>query len=187
VLEGLKWLKSVATPDDVGMLYLAGHGLNDVDDTYYFLSHEVDLKHLDSTAVGEDAFRDVLTGMRGKSIFFVDTCYSGKSVGIFSNQDLTRIANKFSSPESGVIVFSASHGRQESLEKRDWGNGAFTKALLEGLLGRADYRKEGIVTHMGLDYFVSDAVKKLTAGLQTPVTSVPVGLGDFGLAKVFQD
>jgi uncharacterized caspase-like protein len=187
VLEGLKWLKRVTTSEDVGMLYIAGHGLNDVDDTYYFLSHDVDLKHLSSTSVGEDAFRDVLTAMKGKSIFFVDTCYSGKSVGIFSNQDLTRIANKFSSPEYGVIVFSASHGRQESQESIAWGNGAFTKALLEGLLGRADYRKEGIVTHKGLDYFVSDEVKKLTSGLQTPVTTVPLGLGDFGLAAVLRE
>ena len=70
----------------------------------------------------------------------------------------------------GVIVFSASYGRQASLESVLWGNGAFTKALVEGLYGRADYRKEGIVTHKGLDYFVSNEVKKLTSGMQTPVT-----------------
>jgi uncharacterized caspase-like protein len=122
--------------------------------------------------------------MTGRSIFFVDTCYSGKSIGILSSRDLTRIANRLSSPEAGVIVFSGSTGRQESLESADWGNGAFTKALVEGLRGRADYRKEGVVTHKGLDYFVSNEVKTLTRGMQTPVTTVPMGLGDFGLAKV---
>ena len=120
----------------------------------------------------------MLTAMKGKSIFFVDTCYSGKAIGVLSNPDLTRISNRFSSPEFGVIVFSASHGRQESRESPDWGNGAFTKALVEGLIGRADFRSEGVVTHKGLDYYVSGAVKKLTAGLQTPVTAVPLGLGD---------
>jgi uncharacterized caspase-like protein len=172
----LQWLKRVTTPADVGMLYVAGHGLNDVDDTYA-TSHDADADHLGRVG-GREVFRDALTAMKGKSFFFVDTCYSGKSVGIFSNLDLTRIANKFSSPEYGVIVFSASHGRQESMEKQDWGNGAFTKALVEGLLGRADYRREGVVTHKGLDYFVSDEVKKLTSGMQTPVTTVPVGLRD---------
>jgi len=83
-----------------------------------------------------------------------------------------------------VIVFSASHGRQESRESMEWGNGAFTRALVAGLRGRADYRREGLVTHKGLDYFVADEVKKLTKGLQTPVTTVPIGLADFGLARV---
>ena len=40
---------------------------------------------------------------------------------------------------------------------------------------RADFRSEGVVTHKGLDYYVSGAVKKLTSGLQTPVTAVPLG------------
>jgi len=186
VVEGLQWLKRVTGPDDVGMLYLAGHGLNDVDDTYYFLPHDVVVDRLSGTSVGEEAFRDVLTTIKGKSIFFVDTCYSGKAIGVLSNPDLTRISNRFSSPEFGVIVFSASHGRQESRESPDWGNGAFTKALVEGLVGRADFRSEGVVTHKGLDYYVSGAVKKLTAGLQTPVTTVPLGLGDFALANVLR-
>ncbi len=186
VREGLKWLRDVTAPDDVGMLYLAGHGINEVDDTYYFLPHDVNLDRLAATGVGEEEFRDVLTNMKGKSIFFVDTCYSGKVIGKFSNPDLTRISNRFSSPEYGVIVFSASHGRQESLESTAWGNGAFTKALVEGLVGRADFRKEGVVTHKGLDYYVSGEVKKLTAGAQTPVTTVPLGLGDFALANVLQ-
>ena len=44
---------------------------------------------------------------------------------------------------------------------------------------------------MTIDQFMkeagSDEVKKLTSGLQTPVTTVPVGLGDFALAKVLPD
>jgi uncharacterized caspase-like protein len=83
-----------------------------------------------------------------------------------------------------VIVFSASHGRQESMESDDWGNGVFTKAILDGLGGQADFRKEGTVTHRGLDYYVGGAVAKLTKGKQTPVTTVPTGLPDFGISQV---
>jgi hypothetical protein len=187
VVEGLEWLRSVTTQQDVGMLFLAGHGQNDVDDVYYFLPHDVDIERLARTGVGEERFRDVLIAMKGKAIFFVDTCYSGKAIGVLTNPDLTRIANKFSSPEYGVIVFSASYGRQESIESVAWGHGAFTKALVDGLVGKADYRREGLVTHKGLDYFVSSEVKKLTSGMQTPVTAVPTGIGDFGLAKVLED
>jgi hypothetical protein len=184
IREGLAWLRMAVSRDDIGILYVAGHGVNHVDDTYYFLPHDVNVEQLARTAVSEDLFRDTLTNMMGKSLFFVDTCYSGKSVGVFSNQDLTRIANKLSSAEYGVIVFSASHGKQLSYESELWGNGAFTKALVEGLDGNADFRDEGTVTYRGLDYYVGGAVSRLTEGAQTPVTTVPAGLPDFGLVIV---
>ena len=187
VREALKWLANVTTPTDVGILYIAGHGMNDVDDVYYFLPHDADPKDLAGTAVSEDDLRDALVAMGGRSIFFIDTCYSGRAVGPLTTPDVTRLSNRFSSPEYGVIVFSASYRGQESVESRIWSNGAFTKALVEGLSGQADYRHEGQVTYKGLDYFVSDQVRKLTSGLQTPVTTVPVGLADFALAQVVED
>ena len=49
--------------------------------------------------------------------------------------ELRRMANSLAAPENGVIVFASSSGRQESLEKDEWGNGAFTKALVEGIDG----------------------------------------------------
>jgi hypothetical protein len=51
------------------------------------------------------------------------------------------VANDLSSAENGVVVFASSTGMQLSLERADWGNGAFTKALLEGLEGEADYTR----------------------------------------------
>jgi len=187
VREALKWLANVTTATDVGILYIAGHGMNDVDDVYYFLPHDADAKDLAGTSVSEDDLRDALVAMGGRSIFFIDTCYSGRAVGALTTPDVTRLSNRFSSPEYGVIVFSASYRGQESVESRIWSNGAFTKALVEGLSGQADYRHEGQVTYKGLDYFVSDQVRKLTSGLQTPVTTVPVGLADFALAQVVED
>ncbi len=183
IIEGLRWLKTAPTAEDVGVLFLAGHGLNDIDDTYYFAPHDVDVTRLVETGVPEQHFRDALANIKGKTLFFVDTCFSGKSVGTFQQSDLTKLANKLSSPENGVIVFSASHSRQASLEEPSWRNGAFTKALVAGLIGEADYRKEGLVTHRGLDYYIGYEVKKLTNNQQQPVTMVPVGLPDFGITK----
>jgi WD40 repeat protein len=182
ILDGLQWLQRITQEGDIGVLYVAGHGINDVDDTYYFLGHDASLDRLSRTAVPESAFRDALSSIRGKTIFFVDTCYSGKSVGTLSGTDLTRIANKLASPEYGVIVFAGSHGKQESLESLDWGNGAFTKVLISGVNGAADYRNQGVVTHRGLDYYVGYEVAKLTDGRQTPVTMVPIAVADFGVA-----
>ena len=81
-------------------------------------------------------------------------------------------------------MFASSTGEQESLELAEWGNGAFTKALVEGLRGAADFKKRGRVTYKQLDAYVSDRVDELTSGRQTPVTPVLVTVPDFTLAEV---
>lgn len=184
VLDGLKWLQDSTGTGDVGVLFLAGHGVTSADNLYYFLPHDAVPANLARSAVSEVNLRSSLSMMKGRSLFFVDTCFSGKSLGRFPPRDLIRMANSFSSADAGIVVFAASAPQQESLELDAWGNGAFTKALVEGLSGRADFRREGQVTHKGLDYFVAHEVAQLTKGLQTPVTTVPSALGDFGIAAV---
>jgi len=100
------------------------------------------------------------------------------------NRELSRFVNDLASAENGVVVFAASAGRQLSEESDAWGNGAFTRALLEGLSGKADLLKSGRITYKGLDYFVSEEVKRLTKGRQTPVSLSPWGVPDFALAAI---
>ena len=68
------------------------------------------------------------------------------------------------------------------MESARWDNGAFTKALLEGVNGGADYQKRGRITHKMLDLYVSERVKELTKGEQSPVTQAPGGVPDFPVA-----
>lgn len=184
VLQGLRWLQNSTTADDVAVLFLAGHGVADAADLYHFLPHDVRESNLSQTSVSEAQLRGTLSAIKGRALFFVDTCFAGKSVGRFSHREITRMANGLASADMGVIVFAASAPRQESFEDSSWGNGAFTKALVEGLSGGADFRREGLVTHKGLDYYTSHAVSTLTQGRQTPVTAVPNGISDFALASV---
>ncbi len=76
-------------------------------------------------------------------------------------------------------MFTSSTKNQVSLENESWGNGAFTKALLEGLGGKADYSKKGRVTINMLDLYISERVKELTNNKQTPATSKPDTIADF--------
>jgi hypothetical protein len=187
VLQGLEWLAASVGPNDYGILFLSGHGVNHTDGSYYFLPTDFNANRIADTAVGERHIRSTLVNLKGRSIFFVDTCHAGNAVGIMSSgaRDISKIANELASPENGVIVFASSNGRQESYERLDWGNGAFTKELVAGLRGGADLLKRGQVTFQGLGYFVSEEVSKLTGGLQTPVLIVPPpGFSDFSLAEV---
>ena len=184
IREGLKWLVESVGPNDVGMLFLAGHGVNQDNGQYYFLNYEAQHEKLRETGLSEREIRDALRSIRGRTLFFVDTCFSGNVIGgaRSSSREISRMANTLASAENGVVVFAASSGRQESEEKAAWGNGAFTKVLVEGLQGRADLNRTGRITFKGLDFYVSEEVRQLTENRQTPVTIIPVGVPDFVVA-----
>ena len=62
------------------------------------------------------------------------------------------------------------------------GQRCLTKAVIEGMSGKADVGRTGRVTHKMLDLYVSERVKALTRGTQSPVTIVPQGISDFPVA-----
>jgi len=182
VADGLDWLQKQVTQKDVGMVFLAGHGVNDPNGLYYFLPQNADTDKLKRTGIPFSDIKNTLSTLAGKALFFVDTCHSGNIIGgrraaVAAN--ITGALNELSSAENGVVVFSSSTGRQYSLEDPQWGNGAFTKALVEALSGGADYNKNGRITYKMLDFYISERVKQLTSGQQTPVTLTPHGVPDF--------
>ena len=98
--------------------------------------------------------------------------------------DINQIVNDLTAAENGVVVFATSSGRQYSLENINWNNGAFTKALVEGRNGKADYTQDGAVTINELDTWLTDWVKQLTQNQQTPSTIKPSTVPDFPLVIV---
>ncbi len=187
VLDGLEWLKREVTSRDVGILFLAGHGLNDNAGNYYFLPHDGNPVQLLRTGVAQNDIKLALNNIAGKALFFIDSCHSGNALGTAKTRglaDVNAIVNDLTSAENGVVVFAASTGRQYSQESADWGNGAFTKAIVEGLMGKADFRKTGVITHKALDFYVAERVKELTKGQQSPVSITPLGVSDFPIAIV---
>ncbi len=186
VLDGLEWLKREVTSRDVGVMFLAGHGMNDNIGNYYYLPYNVNPDQLMRTGVAQNDIKLTLNTLAGKAVFFVDTCHSGNALGSAKTRAIggttDAFVNELASAENGVIVFSSSTGRQLSQEDAAWGNGAFTKAVVEGLSGKADFQRSGKITHKGLDYYVTERVKELTHGQQSPVSLSPSGITDFPIA-----
>ncbi|MEJ0032444.1 MAG: hypothetical protein WDO15_19765 [Bacteroidota bacterium] len=53
---------------------------------------------------------------------------------------------RWQTEENGVVIMAASTGKESSLESPEWGHGAFTLALLEGLgEGKADVNGDEII------------------------------------------
>jgi sugar lactone lactonase YvrE len=187
ILDGLDWLERQTTSKDVAILFLAGHGLNDRANNFYFLPVDVEIEHLKRTGVAFSDIKNTVSAISGKSIVFVDACHSGN---VFGGKravvDMTSIVNELTSAESGVVVFASSTGKQFSFEDPTWGNGAFTKALIEGLKGKADLLGKGKITINMLQAYISERVKELTKGKQTPTVVKPQSVPDFPIAVIIQ-
>ncbi len=192
ILHELKWLQSEATQNDLAVVTVSGHGVTDEFDDFFFLPHDYDsTKEMSYAAVSWDDFRRRLTRMPCVVLLVMDTCHSGgvTRLGMRGVQhlEMDRAAKKaiqaFSDTQSGLVIMAASLGEQTALEKTDWGHGAMTLALLEGLTGvhkteienntplpHAD-DDDGIISLGELSYYVTKRVKALTDGKQAVVTN----------------
>jgi uncharacterized caspase-like protein len=112
-------------------------------------------------------------------LLLADTCHAGNITGKWQTQaqadpnQFLREANLHN-----VVVFASSSGADFSIEDGEWGHGAFTKALIDGLSGKAAYSK-GEVRLSFLQSYVRDTVRELTDNAQTPTIPKFTGSGEF--------
>jgi uncharacterized caspase-like protein len=184
VISGLDWIRKKTTSDDVAMVLLSGHGVNDESGKYVFLPHDADMEKLLLTGVSVLDIESTISSLRGKTLFFVDTCHSGNVIGgrKVDRPDVNGLINELASPERGAVVFAASTGTQSSIEDPRWSNGAFTKALVEGLNGKADYGTPGRITVTGLELWIENRVPELTQDQQTPMSQKPGPVTNYTIA-----
>ncbi|MEM6316500.1 MAG: caspase family protein [Bacteroidota bacterium] len=188
ILDGLEWLTNETTQRDVAMIFFAGHGIQDNRGTFYYLPVNANDKYKKRTCLMEADIQETVSVVTGKIIVFMDACHSGSLMLASStrrgNPDISRIVNELIDAENGAVVFSSSTGRQSSLEDARWGHGAFTKALVEGLEGRAKDPKDQKITCKSLDLYITNRVKQLTGGEMTPTTNYPPNVPDFPIAII---
>ncbi len=185
VIEGLEWLEKMATdPNDVTVVFLSGHGTTDLHQTYWFYTADSNDDDVRIKGVSQNELSESLQGLHGKVLWFLDTCHAGAAAKR-PPVDISVLVNTATATENGgLVVFASSTGRQVSLETADLGNGAFTKAVIEGIgLGKAAPYGD-LVTTSSLDGYVRFRVDQITHGAQTPVMERPPQEPDFAIAQV---
>jgi uncharacterized caspase-like protein len=179
LLAGLDWLRNEVTSKDVAMFFLAGHGVNDHKGNYYFLTKDAEIGRMRRTAIEYHDIRRTLTNLPGTTLLFIDTCHSDSiRKPTQTATDLIPVINDLTNEANRLTVFASAAAAQYSLEDPEWNNGAFTKALIEGLSGKADYTGDGYVTLNQLDLYLAERVKALTGNRQTPITTRPASFED---------
>jgi uncharacterized caspase-like protein len=184
IRDGLAWLKSQPKEGDLGVLFLAGHGFNDRDGTYYYIPSNANLDDANGTALSGQEILGALTEMKGYPLLFIDTCHAGNVAGHLLSIDLGGTINRLENQPKGIIVYAAATGEEDSLESDRWENGAFTHVIVEGLSRDAEYEKDHhMVTVSTLHTYLVSHVFDLTGGGQTPTVGLPLNVPDLILAN----
>ena len=175
ITAAMENLARTSTPTSVTLYFFSSHGgTNAQKSDYFFVTHDYGQG---SWGLDGPAMKSLLDRTQGKAVLLMDTCHSGNVLGegqmrsLGQNVQRTRFINELVDSGPGMQVFSSSSGIQYSLESPAWNNGAFTKALREGLAGAADTQRSGRVTTEMLDAWLRKRVAELTNGRQTPVAA----------------
>jgi WD40 repeat protein len=169
-------------PDDVFVLFFAGHGVtNDKDGEYYFLP--VNFRYNGAQSIVDQGIskKDILANIvkipAQKSLLFFDTCNSGSFLDVPASRGIsekTAVDRLMRGVGRAMIMASASD--QVALEGFE-NHGVFTYALLQALGGAADADKNGFITIKELSAYVESSVPDLTYGKwgyeQVPQSNLP--------------
>jgi len=186
ILKGLNWLNERMTSRDVAVFSFSGHGVRDRQGIFFLFPYDGEPAEVTATGVSEEEIKRYCQTTPGRLLLLLDACHSGAIGGDFRPGEVSMaddLVRDLLTEDFGVIVMCSSMGREVSLENSEWGHGAFTLALTEGLGGGADYNRDSTVHLNEIDLYVADRVEKLTEGRQHPVTQKPTTIRSFPLAK----
>jgi uncharacterized caspase-like protein len=183
IKDNLGYLKR-AGQDDVILLFIAGHGMNDDGGNFYFMPSDAafneDGEIRPSRAIPHMEIQSVLNAS-GRKLVFIDAYHSegtmGRKARGVSNEQLVNALK-----DDSTVILTSSRGSQLSQERAELGHGVFTYAIIQGMKDAEDLFNSKTVTMDELKTYVTRRVPELTDGLQHPTTSIPAGYVNFKVA-----
>jgi hypothetical protein len=141
---GFKAIREKARPQDVVVVFAAGHGAM-VGQRYYLLP--ADFKRVQGQpteasiskfGLPDDVLAELLTGLPAlKRVLILDTCNAGGAAALFAlrgrDVDGLRGVTERMNRASGVFVLAAAPANAAAQEPADLGHGVLTYCLLAGL------------------------------------------------------
>ena len=193
IMAALNSIAKDATPNDMVIIFLAGHG-EAVDGRYYFAPSDLGTgdEALFAAAVSSsgganqnqavsELFRkeglsqdDILSAIQrikaGRVALILDTCYSASiaTADAVARKDLnSTVTNAIGQAAGRFVLSSAITLAFDSADSgggdAPGGHGLFTSYLLKALTGAADFNHNGTIDTYKLAVFTQDGVEKATA------------------------
>ncbi|MCA9128398.1 MAG: caspase family protein [Planctomycetales bacterium] len=191
ILNSLATLHAQLTQHDIAIVTIAGHGITDQFDDFFFLPYDYDTdKQLDFSGISWNDLSRWLRRMPCMVWIVLDTCHSGRVTQLggrgVEQQRIERVTRKalsgLAQSQTGIVITAGSMSDQSAFERSEWGHGALTKALLEGLGDSPENRQtlaqllpsaedDGTLSLGELIFYASKRVNALTEGKQAVVTN----------------
>lgn len=164
---------------DMVIFFIASHGQPDpVGNEVYFLGYDTQKDNLGGTGVSQIDIEKIFSRSRArKKIWIADACHSGGAGlstsgvrGAAESAIINKLLFGMALASDGMAMLTASSSSEFSYENAKWGggHGVFSHYLLEGLGGKADFDKNGLVEIRELYEFVYRNVSHDTQGKQHP-------------------
>ena len=142
-------------PEDVIVVYLAGHG-ETLGDDWYFIPYEVtqpeQAERLRREGLSSQELSATIKAIPArKVVVMIDACKSGAALASFRGLEERRLLAQLSRA-SGTHVIAATSKEQLASELLKLGHGVFTYTLLEGLSGKAAAGGKDVTARMLMAY-----------------------------------
>lgn len=167
ILAKLKELHASA-PQDVVVIYLAGHG-ESLENTWYFIPHEMVTPEKDEQVkqqgLSSIELKEQVSQIGAQKVLvLIDACKSGSAMVAFAARGVEdRKAMAQLARSTGTHIVAASTKDQFAAEVKDLGHGVFTYTLLDGLSGKADSNpKDGTITVRELLTYVENRLPEVS-------------------------
>lgn len=184
ILRRAEEMVAAARPGETLVFSFAGHGLTGPDGRFYMATSNTDPSAVADTAMSWDALAAVLVKAKGRVVVFLDACHSGVAgTGLLATNDQA-VDGMMQGIPSGLVVFSASKGREFSEEAASLGGGVFTNAVADVIArdrDRHDLDGNGAIEVSELYAGVKRQVSERTEGRQVPWLARNEMVGDFAL------
>ncbi len=184
ILEQAQKVVESASAGETIVFFFAGHGVKDNDGQFYLATSETDPYDMANTALPWTKLADVLKRAPTRVLVFLDACNSGAAgTGFYATND-DAAAGLLENMPSGLVIFSASKGRELSREHPNVGGGIFTNAVADVIARDRrthDRNENGVIEISELYYGVKKMVTRQTSGDQTPWLARNQMVGDFAL------
>jgi uncharacterized caspase-like protein len=169
--------------NDLVVVFISSHGKVLDGNRYVLLPSDYNAQYEEVTTI--DFNEDILKRLRsvdGNKLLFIDACHSGSAGSrSFSDAAASKMMNDLISATAGMEIFASCGDNEYSYEDPAWGNGAFTKAILEAFRnepvdidgktlqadvftevnGTKDHGSDGVITIEELKLFVQQRVPNL--------------------------
>jgi WD40 repeat protein len=160
-----RWVGDHVQPQDVFVLYLAGHGKS-VAGRYFYYPQAIDFEGGDTVernAIGQDELQRWLAMVyAGKKLVVIDTCESGSAGGIIRGSSEDEAAMQQLQHATGQNLIAAS---REAAYEGYHGHGVLTYALLEAFAGEGAPKGDDRVNIGYIAQHVEERVPAITREL----------------------